>query len=70
MHPKWWAMTKRLDVMTLDEVAAYLRVNVSTVYRLLKADGIPAWKVGSDWRFDRASIEAWQAKGGTPGGRA
>jgi excisionase family DNA binding protein len=50
-------------VMTLEEVAAYLRVHESTVYRLLKAQSIPAFKLGSDWRFNQESIDKWIAEG-------
>jgi excisionase family DNA binding protein len=46
-------------VMTLEEVAEFLRVHPSTVYRLLKGRNIPAFKVGSDWRFNQDSIERW-----------
>jgi len=46
-------------VMTLDEVALFLHVHPSTVYRLLKGRSIPAFKVGSDWRFNKESIERW-----------
>ena len=46
-------------VLTLDEVARYLRVHQSTVYRLLKKKELPAFKVGSDWRFDVESIDDW-----------
>jgi excisionase family DNA binding protein len=46
-------------VMTLEEVAEFLRVHPSTVYRLLKGRNIPAFKVGSDWRFNIESIEKW-----------
>jgi excisionase family DNA binding protein len=49
-------------VMTLEEVAAFLRVHPSTVYRLLKLRHIPAFKLGSDWRFRRESIEDWLAQ--------
>jgi excisionase family DNA binding protein len=50
-------------VMTLEEVAAYLRVHESTVYRLLKKQSIPAFKLGSDWRFNQESIDKWIAQG-------
>ncbi len=50
-------------VMTLEEVAAYLRVHESTVYRLLKAQRIPAFKLGSDWRFTKESVDKWIAQG-------
>ena len=46
-------------VMTLEEVAEFLRVHPSTIYRLLKRHGIPAFKMGADWRFNRESIEKW-----------
>jgi excisionase family DNA binding protein len=49
-------------VMTLDEVAEFLHVHPSTVYRLLKGRSIPAFKVGSDWRFNSESIEKWVRK--------
>jgi excisionase family DNA binding protein len=47
--------------MTLEEVAAFLRVSPSTVYRLLRQHRIPAFKMGSDWRFNQNSIEQWIA---------
>jgi len=46
-------------VMTINEVADYLRVHPSTIYRLLKRRGLPAFKVGSDWRFNVESIDHW-----------
>ena len=48
-------------VMTLEEVATYLRVHPSTIYRLLKRKELPAFKVGSDWRFNQESIDRWRA---------
>ena len=49
-------MTK---LMTLEEVADYLRVTKKTIYRLLERRIIPSTKVGRQWRFDKASIDAW-----------
>jgi excisionase family DNA binding protein len=46
-------------VLTLEDVAQFLHVHPSTVYRLLKNRSIPAFKVGSDWRFNQDSIERW-----------
>jgi len=48
------------EVMTVNEVAEYLRVHNSTIYRLLKAGRIPAFHVGSDWRFNRKQIDVWR----------
>ncbi len=47
------------ELMTLREVAGYLRVTEKTIYRLLERGKIPATKVGRQWRFDRASVDAW-----------
>ena len=45
------------QVLTVGEVAAFLRVNRSTVYKLIRRGELPAFKVGSDWRFNRMQIE-------------
>lgn len=47
-------------VLTLQQVANYLNVHRNTVYRLAQRGRIPAFKVGSDWRFNRESIDAWR----------
>ena len=47
------------EVLTAGEVASYLRVSLSTIYRLLKSGDLPAFKIGSDWRFNRVHIEEW-----------
>jgi len=44
-------------ILTTAEVARYLRVHPSTIYRLLKSKELPAFKVGSDWRFNREQID-------------
>ena len=49
-------------VLTLEEVANYLRVHPSTIYRMLKRQEIPAFKVGSDWRFNLESIDRWRSE--------
>jgi len=51
-----------VNVMTLEEVAKYLRVHPSTIYRLVKRGKLPAFKVGSDWRFNLESIDNWRAQ--------
>ena len=47
------------ELMTLQEVADYLRVTEKTIHRLLGRGEIPATKVGYQWRFDRALIDEW-----------
>ncbi|MGO9265991.1 MAG: helix-turn-helix domain-containing protein [Candidatus Binataceae bacterium] len=51
-----------VNVMTLEEVANYLRVHPSTIYRLVKRGKLPAFKVGSDWRFNLESIDHWRSQ--------
>ena len=45
--------------LTTDEVLEYLQVNLRTVYRLIKAGRIPAVRVGRQWRFRKADLDAW-----------
>ena len=47
------------ELMTVQEVADYLQVTKKTIYRLLRRGSIPAVKVGSSWRFEKASIDKW-----------
>ena len=47
------------ELMTVEEVAAYLRVTEKTIYRLLKQGSIPATKVGHQWRFNKTAIDKW-----------
>ena len=45
--------------LTTEEVLEYLQVNLRTVYRLIKAGKIPAFRVGRQWRFRRDDLDAW-----------
>lgn len=47
--------------LTTEEVLSYLQINLRTIYRLLKARQIPAVRVGRQWRFRRADLDAWLA---------
>ena len=47
------------DVMTVSEVARYLRVNPQTVYRKAKAGQLPAVRIGRAIRFRRSELEDW-----------
>ena len=49
------------NVMTVKEVAEYLRVNQRTVYRLAVDRKLPGFKVGATWRFKRTDIDVWIA---------
>ncbi len=48
-------------ILTLDEVAAYLRVGKRTAYRLVAEGKIPAFKVGGAWRLRQAELDQWIA---------
>lgn len=46
-------------IMTITEVAGYLRIPTSTLYKLCREGNIPASKVGKHWRFQKAEIDQW-----------
>ena len=47
------------DIMTIREVADYLKLTEKTAYRLAAKGKIPGFKVGGSWRFKRSQIEKW-----------
>ena len=47
------------EVLTLDEVAAYLRVSKKTVYNIARSGALGAFKAGKHWRVRRAELGAW-----------
>ncbi len=51
--------TGESGILTIREVAAYLKVTERTIYRLAGAKKIPAFKVGGTWRFSRTDIDVW-----------
>ena len=46
-------------ILTIDEVAKYLRVSERTVYDWAHKGEIPAGKIGTVWRFKKSEIEKW-----------
>jgi excisionase family DNA binding protein len=52
-------------IMTIGEVADYLKVTERTIYRLAGAKQIPAFKVGGSWRFSKADIDGWISRQST-----
>jgi excisionase family DNA binding protein len=49
------------EILTLEEVAVYLKAGKRTVYRLAQQGTIPAFKLGGSWRFRRAELDRWIA---------
>ena len=47
------------DIMTLKEVAEYLKLAEKTAYRLAADGTVPGFKVGGSWRFRKTAIEDW-----------
>jgi len=48
------------EIFTIKELSEYLRVHPTTIYRLLRQGRLPGFRVGSNWRFNRAAIEQWE----------
>lgn len=49
------------DILTIREVAQYLRLNEKTTYRYVAEGVIPGFKVGGAWRFRKSEIDKWIA---------
>lgn len=58
------------EVMTIEQLAKYLQIAKSTLYKLSQEGRIPAQKVGKHWRFHRDAIDAWLANSGLQGTRS
>lgn len=47
------------DIMTLEEVARYLKLQPQTVYRWAQEEKIPGAKLGKEWRFRKSILDEW-----------
>lgn len=47
------------DIMTVKELADYLKIAEKTAYRFASEGKVPGFKVGSAWRFKKEEIDAW-----------
>lgn len=47
------------EIMTIKEVAAYLKLNEKTTYKLVADGKIPGFKAGGSWRFRIQDIRNW-----------
>lgn len=50
------------EIMTLKEVAVYLKLAEKTAYRLAAEGKLPGFKAGGSWRFKQSDIEKWIEK--------
>jgi excisionase family DNA binding protein len=49
------------EILTLEQVAVFLKASKKTVYRLAQKGEMPAFKLGGSWRFRRAELDHWIA---------
>lgn len=52
-------MSKEKEILTTKEVADYLNLHPLTVHRYAREGKIPAFKIGTDWRFHKKYIARW-----------
>ena len=55
----------REPMMTLPQAAEYLHLHPETLGRLVRSGVVPGGKVGRQWRFRRADLDAWVSQGGS-----
>jgi excisionase family DNA binding protein len=58
-------MTSRL--LTLKELAIYLRISTRSIHRLISSNAIPFTRAGGVYRFDQDAIDEWIKAGGHSG---
>jgi excisionase family DNA binding protein len=73
MVGKVYLMDNKLgDVLTIEELSAYLKIPRSTLYKLVREGKIPSQKIGRHWRFRKETIDRWldetQAEASNPDG--
>jgi len=49
--------------LTLEQIAEYLQMSTSSIYKMAQKGKIPAYKVGRQWRFKKEEIDRWIEKG-------
>ncbi len=47
------------EVLTIEELAGYLKIPKSTLYKLVRGGFVPCKKVGKHWRFHKQAIDEW-----------
>lgn len=50
------------EVLTVKEASGYLKIAAKTLYRFIREQNIPAFKLGKEWRFKRSLLDAWIEK--------
>ena len=47
------------EILTIEELAGYLRLKPQTIYKWVQGNRIPAAKLGKEWRFRKSTIDRW-----------
>lgn len=55
-------MAKKDDIMTIKELANYLKIAEKTAYRFASEKKVPGFQIGNAWRFSKKEIDAWIEK--------
>jgi len=50
---------EEISIMTVHDVASYLRLSEAKVYRLAKEGSVPSFRLGKSWRFRKDMIDEW-----------
>jgi len=51
------------EVLSIDELAEYLKVSKSSLYKLAQQGKVPGQKVGKHWRFSKEAVDRWLTEG-------
>ncbi|MBE7560629.1 helix-turn-helix domain-containing protein [bacterium] len=49
------------EILTAREASEYLKIALPTLYRYMKTDRIPSFRIGNRWRFKRSILDQWIA---------
>ena len=55
-------VVKRDEIMTMDDLAGYLKISKSTLYKLAVENKLPGQKIGKRWRFHKDAVDEWMKK--------
>lgn len=50
------------EVLTVKEASGYLKISEKTLYRFIREQNIPAFKLGREWRFKKSLLDKWMEK--------
>jgi excisionase family DNA binding protein len=65
MQPERREVVKDSAIMTVKDVAEYLRMSEAKVYKLVKEGMLPVVRIGKTWRFRKDLLDAWLEQSST-----